>query len=305
LPKDTVVQSWQGPESLALTAKQGYDSVLSAPYYLDKMFPTSSYYAGDPLPAHTNLNPAEAAHILGGEVCIWGELVSEENIESRTWPYAAAVAERLWSARNVNDVQDMYRRLDIISTRLEEAGSRHRTNMETMLRRAAEGEVPPLVEDFIGLLQPLRLGVRQELNRPTQLTPLTALGDIVVADPLAARKFAAQVEMLVNGNHADPAMSAELLQQFDKWKRMKSEITTLAGHAPMFRDAEATASDLEKLAIAGEEAISYMSHGTSPSADWVERQKTLLNQAAQPKGLLRIAVLDPMQKLLNAAQTSH
>jgi hexosaminidase len=46
LPKDTVVQSWQGQESLVSTAKQGYDSILSAPYYLDKMFPTSSYYAG-------------------------------------------------------------------------------------------------------------------------------------------------------------------------------------------------------------------------------------------------------------------
>src|ERR1041384_4611910 len=152
LPKDIAVQSWQGPESLALTVKQGYDIILSAPYYLDKMFPTSSYYADDPLPDQNDLNSAEAAHILGGEVCIWGELVSEENIESRTWPYAAAVAERLWSPREVSNVQDMYRRLDIVSTRLEEAGSRHRLNMEIMLRRAADGNVPSLVMDFIGLL---------------------------------------------------------------------------------------------------------------------------------------------------------
>src|SRR5258707_3913734 len=168
LPKDAVVQSWRGPESLATAAKLGYNGILSAPYYLDKMFTTATYYAGDPVPAGSYLDADQAAHVLGGEACVWGELVSEENIESRTWPYAAAVAERLWSPREVNDVQDMYRRLDIVSDRLEEAGSRHRTNMEAMLRQAAGGDVPVLVADFIGLLQPLRLGVREELNRPTQ-----------------------------------------------------------------------------------------------------------------------------------------
>jgi hexosaminidase len=305
LPKDTVVQSWQGAESLAMTAKQGYDSILSAPYYLDKMFPTSTYYAGEPLPEDTNLTPTEAAHILGGEVCVWGELVSEENIESRTWPYAAAVAERLWSPREVNNVQDMYRRLDIVSARLEEAGSRHRTNREAMLRRAAGGEIPPLVGEFIGLLQPLRLGVREDLNRPTQLTPLTTLGDIVIADPPAARAFATQVQTLVNGNPLDPVLRTELLRQFDQWKRMKTAVSTLADRASMFRDAEATASDLGNLATAGEEAISYLSNGTFPTTAWSDQKQALLKEAAQPKGLLRIAVLEAMEKLIEAAKAKH
>src|SRR5205085_239165 len=114
-----------------------------------------------------------------------------------------------------------------------------------------------------------------------------------------------QVEALINVNHADAALRAELLQQFDKWKRMRSAVTTLADRAPLFRDAEATASDLESLAIAGEDAISYLSTGTSPSAAWVEQQKSLLNRAGEPKGLLRIAVLDAMAKLIGAAAQAH
>jgi hexosaminidase len=302
LPKDIVVQSWRGRETLALTAKQGYDSILSAPYYLDKMLPSSTYYAGDPLPADSQLSAAEAAHILGGEVCVWGELVSEENIESRAWPYAAAVAERLWSPREVEDATDMYRRLEVVSLRLEEAGSRHRSNMEAMLRRAAGGDLPAPVRDFVGLLQPLRLGLRQELLRPTQEAPLTALGDIVVADPPDARKFAAQVDAFL-ANRSDQALRSALLQEFAKWKEFKPAVTALAGHAPLFRDAEATAADLADLAVAGEEAVSHLSVGTSPPTEWIANQKALVERAAKPKGLLRIAVLDAIGKLLSTTKT--
>ena len=275
LPKNIVVQSWRGQETLALTAKQGYDSILSAPYYLDKMFPTATYYAGDPLPAESALSAAEATHVLGGEVCVWGELVSEENIESRTWPYAAAVAERLWSPREVNDVPGMYRRLDIVSLRLEEAGSFHMTNMDAMLRRAAGGDLPPLVRDFIELLQPLRLGLRQELSRPIQLTPLTRLGDIVVADPPEARKFAAQVDALVKGNPSTPLCAPRSGSSSTNGSNEVNH-SSLADHAPLFREAEATSGDLSELASAGEEALlfrnriraTHLLDGKAESASW-------------------------------------
>lgn len=301
LPKETVVESWQGAESLSVAAKAGYYGILAAPYYLDKMFKTTSYYAGDPLPAGNDLNAAQAAHVLGGEVCVWGELVSEENIESRTWPYAAVVAERLWSPREVSDPQDMYRRLDIISARLEEAGSRHLTNPAAMLRRAAGGELPSAVRDFVGLLEPLRLGLRQEERRPTQLDPLTALGDIVVSDPPSARVFARQVTALLEDAPRYAASREELVQEFKKWREMKQTILTLADHAAVFRDAEATAGELAELGAAGDAAVGFLVNGTSPSQEWRQQQDFLLERAAKPKGLLRIAVLDAMRQLINAA----
>jgi len=88
-------------------AKQGYDGVLSAGYYIDLLETAARHYAVDPLPANSGLSDAEAAHILGGEATMWGEWVSPDTIDSRIWPRAAAIAERFWSPREVTDVDDM------------------------------------------------------------------------------------------------------------------------------------------------------------------------------------------------------
>ena len=87
LPKNIVVQSWRGQESLAAAAKQGFSGMLSFGYYLDLMWPASRHYAVDPMSgAAASLSPEEKNRIVGGEACIWGEWISPENIDSRVWP---------------------------------------------------------------------------------------------------------------------------------------------------------------------------------------------------------------------------
>ena len=72
-------------------------------------------YLVDPLGDQSaTLATEEKARILGGEVCMWTEYVSAENIESRIWPRTAAIAERFWSPVETRDVADMYRRLDLV-----------------------------------------------------------------------------------------------------------------------------------------------------------------------------------------------
>lgn len=49
------------------------------------------------LPKHTN--------VLGGETCMWSELVDDESIDVKVWPRTAAVAERLWSNPDTNSIE--------------------------------------------------------------------------------------------------------------------------------------------------------------------------------------------------------
>ena len=175
LPRDVVIHSWRGPASLAEAAKKGYDGILSAGYYIDLIFPASDHYRADPIPADSTLTPEEAKHILGGEATMWGEWVSPETIDSRIWPRTAAIAERLWSPRTVTDVDDMYRRLGIISLQLEELGLTHRRNVDMMLRRMARTEDIDPLRTLASILEPVKQYRRYRMRPQTMLSPLTAV----------------------------------------------------------------------------------------------------------------------------------
>jgi hexosaminidase len=120
-----------------------WSGILSSGYYIDLIHPAVDHYLNDPIPANTTLRPEQQRRILGGEATMWSEWVTPETIDSRVWPRTAAIAERLWSPRDVRDVDDMYRRLAVVSRRLEEAGANHKRNIDPMIRRFAGDTASP------------------------------------------------------------------------------------------------------------------------------------------------------------------
>jgi hexosaminidase len=73
-------------------------------FYID-LLGLESHYLNDPcLKDHSY---PEEARVLGGEAAMWSELVTPLNIDSRIWPRTAAIAERLWSNADVNDMNSL------------------------------------------------------------------------------------------------------------------------------------------------------------------------------------------------------
>ncbi|HZT58239.1 MAG TPA: family 20 glycosylhydrolase [Pyrinomonadaceae bacterium] len=301
LPKDVVIQSWRGPQSLADAARKGYDGILSAGYYIDLMYPASQHYLADPLPANSTLTPAEAAHVLGGEATMWGEWVTPETIDSRIWPRTAAIAERLWSPREVNDVEDMYRRLAVVSSQLEELGLTHLKNQRMMLRRLAGGEDSAALRTLASVVEPVKEYMRYQVRPQTMLSPLTGLVDAARPDSDAARDFARDVDGLLSDAPHFAARSRELQETLAGWRDAGPQLDALIDRSPALSEARPLAADLSRIGAIGSEALAYLTGGVAPGAEWSASRLAALQDAARPKAAVEFAVTQGVRTLVVAA----
>lgn len=205
LPKDVLIQSWRGAKALAETVQQGRPGILSAGYYLNLMEPSSKMYLVD---------PTDRQGVLGGEICLWTEFASAGNLDSRIWPRAAAVAERLWSPASVRDIPEMHRRLALVDQELEGLGLLHNANYPVMLKRLSDSEGLRTLAD---VLEPGSLGLRRRVTpHSDQNTPLDRLVDAVRPESTVALHFSELVDRYVT-NRKDKALKDEINHWLKLW----------------------------------------------------------------------------------------
>ena len=298
LPRDTVIHSWRGPKSLAEAARKGYDGILSAGFYIDLSFPAWQHYTVEPAASESNLNEQDLRHILGGEATMWGEWVGPETIDSRIWPRTAAIAERLWSPRDVKDVDDMYRRLDAISIQLEELGLTHEKNVDMLLRRMSGTENIEPLKTLVSLVEPVKEYRRTQARPATMLTPLTRFIDAARPDSAAGRRFAALVDSLLS----DPPYLARNRERIEstlrRWRDASPMLEAIIDKSPILREAEQLPRDLSAIGTAGLEALSYVAADVDPPAGWRQDKLAMLEQAAKPKAEVEFAIIAPVKTLV-------
>ena len=307
MPESIVIQSWRGQDSLALAAQQGYRGILSSGYYLDGMGRAGQYYLVDPMSnADAKLTPAQQKLILGGEVCMWAEFISDASIDSRIWPRAAAVAERLWSAQQVQDSDSMYRRLDATSQLLEQLGLRHRTNTSVALARAAGTEnIAPLLM-LAEETEPASIQIREKEAETaggiqTSDMALNRMVDVVVPESESARRFSMAVDQFVASNFQDAKAEAYIRERLSAWRDNDARLQPLLQNSYLLKEVSPVSQNLSTLGAAGLQALDYIDkHESAPNA-WRTQQVALAQEAGKPTADLILAVTPAIQKLLNQA----
>jgi hexosaminidase len=296
VPKDIVIQSWRGQESLAAAARQGYMSILSNGYYLDMMFPASRHYQVDPLEGATaHLTPDEKGRILGGEACMWSEFVTPQNIDSRIWPRAAAIAERLWSPPQVKDVDSMYRRLAVVSRNLEWLGLTHHQSHALMLERLAGMQPFEPLRTLDDLLEPVKEYSREGAREYTSFTPLNRLVDATPPESDRAREFA---RLAVKPS----ANKDEIRKQLTLWRDNKAQLVPLIERSALLEEALPLAEEVSALAAAGLQALDNLESGRPAPQAWVKEQQALIDRATRPRAELLIMIAPSIRKLVESTQ---
>ena len=310
VPKDIVIQSWRGQQSLAAAAQQGYHGILSNGYYLDLGWSAARHYAVDPMSgAAASLTDDQKKLILGGESCMWSEYVNAENVDSRIWPRNAAIAERLWSAQSTTDAASMYARLDAISARLEWLGLTHRTYYHKMLQRIA-GPVTP--EEFSALrtlanvVEPVKDYSREQTAaaEPTSQTPLNRVVDAVPLESDSGRHFSELVDKFLASTCRASAAANELRRQFTLWSQNDATFASLAQKSFLANEVVLTSRDLAAIGNAGLCALDRIAAGAPFSSDQQTQLNAVLTEAAKPKSQLLLIPVPAVRKLVDAASQS-
>ncbi len=128
-PTNLVVQSWRGATARGRALATGHDCVVSSGYYLDLFYPADVHHRYAPDAAEGELlaqedalpndprfshvaaglkwaegwrlaaSEAGSGKVLGGEACLWSELVTDELLPVRLWSRMPVLADRFWSNR--------------------------------------------------------------------------------------------------------------------------------------------------------------------------------------------------------------
>ena len=237
-PEGMIVQSWRGATARGRVLAGGHDCVDSSGYYLDLFYPGDVHYAYDPEAAERELLRLEdgllddprlehvadglrwthawrdsaanggGGRVLGGEACLWGELVDEPVLDVRLWSRMPMLAERFWSPALVTDADDAYARLAAVCGRSAELGLLAlEPASDALLERFG---VRPEQLDAVRLLEPIKwygrllgeaaLAARLEgrempQSRPYHVdTPLNRPVDALLPESFAARGFVADLQ---------------------------------------------------------------------------------------------------------------
>ena len=300
LPKDVLVQVWSpmsAPNVAQQILDQGNPVIISKGFYLDYFLPAFIHYQTD--------FPSDK--ILGGEAAQWTEIADAENIETRIWPRAAAVAERFWSPKSIHDVYDMYRRLFIVSDELAESGLMHQANYERMVRRFADGYDYYATKNLLDILTPVK-GYKRLLGLMTlpeyytyPNAPLVRAADIAMVDPPGKWAFRNLVTEYLRSK--SPASENAIRKQLNLWSANHQLLKPLFGSSVLAKEIEPHAKNLSALSLSCLEALDMYKSGRQPGAQWMADQQALLKAATRSEGDVELSVLPEIGAIINQQLT--
>ncbi len=300
-PRDVVIQSWRGQTALAAAARQGNRALLSTGYYLDLNQSAAQHYLVDPLGGDAaSLTPEQKTRVLGGEAAMWSEYVTPENIDSRIWPRAAAIAERLWSPQDVTDVDSMYRRLDVVSQKLQYDGLQHQSSTRLMLQRMSGESDPKFLQVLAAVVQPPEGYAREELRDYNTSTPLNRLVDAVPPESETARDFNNLAKRIVAGK-----ASAQQWQQARAWlvlwRDNDAKLQPLLERSDLTAELIPVSHTLSQVAAIGLQALDDLENHHAAGAAALKENLQLLKDAEKPQAVLRDMVVPSAELLVQAA----
>lgn len=303
MPTTAVIHSWRGENeglsnggSLIAAAKKGYQTVLSNGYYIDRLLPVEHHYSVDPI-GDIQLTKEEHSNILGGEATMWSELVTPQTIDSRIWPRTAAIAERFWSNQDIKDVDNMKKRLAVVSFQLEELGLTHIKNRDVILRSMTNNQDIISLITLSKICEPLKIYARNKdgIEYKT-FSPFNLFADACVVDAEDASIFNKVVARFIN----DPNVlnTNQVLKFLDAWSGNHENFEKIQKN-PKITPLDPLSSNLSEVATQLSESIKNKSI-SEEDIKTLKQSITILNN---PFVDVEVVITDALDSLITYCET--
>jgi hexosaminidase len=300
------VDTWMGDTRPVLTLKEGkFDG-----YFLigNARYPaTGSQLGATPQGTPPVVPDAKGMkNILGGEAALWQENITSQILDLKLWPRGFVVAERLWSAEDVKDIDNMYQRLakvdawSAVSVGLQQ----HAETTRLMTRLANSSDITPLLT-LSSALEPAQYYTRQHLKfkagHYTQFEPLNRLVDALPAESNAVRELDHQVTaLLADGKDAQAATA--IRNQLTLWQANTAQVQPILAQNYVLKPVQPVAEQLSKLSELGLQWLNKIQKGESITAEERQQAQAQLDGAAQIQDELVIAAVYPLERLLQGVK---
>jgi len=305
MPTTAVIHSWRGENegfgkggTLIEAAKKGYNTVLSAGFSIDRMLSVEHHYSVE-LIGDTQLTNEERARILGGETTMWSELVTPLTIDSRIWPRSAAIAERLWSPKEVNDIDNMRQRLNEVSFRLEELGITHLTSRDVILRGMTNNQnIQPLIV-LTKVCEPVKMYSRNKNGTEYKtFSPFYLFADACVADAEDAVSFNKEVSKFLRESNKESYK--QILYYLNMWTENHEEILTISNNPKV-----KALKGLSKKLLDVSKLLASVLIGKKITKNQAEDITQYMNQLKEPIEDVELAVLNSLNDLISFSKANY
>ncbi|MEE9408925.1 MAG: family 20 glycosylhydrolase [Polaribacter sp.] len=303
-PTTAVIHSWRGKHeglkqsTLIEAAKKGYQTVLSAGYYIDRLLSVKEHYNVDPI-GNAILTKDERKRILGAEATMWSELVTPLTIDSRIWPRTAAIAERFWSRKEVNNVDNMQKRLKVINFQLEELGITHIRNKDFILRNISNHQNNEVLKTLSKIFEPLKVYSRNKGGTEYKtFSPFTLFADACSADAEDAIVFNNEVTSYLK-NKEDKHL--KVIQQYLKnWASNYTEFSKMNSN-PKLEKLELLSKNVSLISELLETSIQNKQFSTED----LSLGNNLIKKLSEPCEDVELAILSSLKQLFNFCNTNY
>lgn len=234
---------------------------------------------------------------------MWSELVTSESIDSRIWPRTGAIAERLWSPAEVEDVGSMYRRLAELSWHLELLGLTHRSEPTEMLHRMLGSDDIASLRTLANVLEPVKDYTRADgMKRPADNSvPLNKLVDAVSPESDVARDFRDLVQAFIKSGYKDQDAERQIRTWLKKWSENDAKLHSEMEQSFLLKEVEPLSADLSAVSAAGLAALDYLDKSEVAPDAWRAQQAPLMSSAKTAKADMLLMIVDPVEQLVDAS----